>query len=346
MGAYGRRKLQTRKRQMNRRNAEEAAEKEAKQARVRAMLPNVLGIASAIGYNENVLRLASSLSRNTRSNYLTTMVREGRVRYGQEQAEREYGYTTPLHNAIRTKNVEKVREMLNTTRVSNRQTLRTRLENQSTLFPFRGETALESALREFAGYVNVPKSIDERIATQNYNQTTLDRLAQEKTQAMENTKKLQEIIGMLLEKNARVRPKAIITIWHMDLDTIELLLKAFPIFQHKSIIYENFVWRTIEDDYKEIDEEIKSEEREWNRHAQNFALAPQSMYDERDELLNKWYAFDSFLHSQDPHTKTFSFTETPQTNQGNTTIEDLANQIVAAQENPPLANGPLANGIY
>ena len=306
--AYGRRKFQTRKKEKNLRNAKATAERERSEAKVRELLPSVLGIASGVGYNENVLGLASSLSRNTRSNYLTTWMREARVQRAREHRERPYDYTTPLINAVKAANVDTVRQMLNTTRVSNRITLRRRLENVSRNHYYTGDwTPLETAFNTILKHQNKIEGIDASIEERNHNEGTLTLYATERQQAVETIEKLKQIIQLLLEKNARIRPKGVIQIWKMNLPMIEEFLMTFPILQHKSVVYQDPIWNALQREYDNIVEEIRDEESEWNRREQNYRIAPQWMHDERNKAEDRLYAFEAFLYTQDPETKTFSF---------------------------------------
>ncbi len=305
--AYGRKKYQTRKRVKNLQNAKAAAERNRSEARVRELLPSVLGIASGVGYNENILALASSLSKNTRSNYLTTWMREARLQRAQEHEAKPYNYTTPLLNAIKEVNIDAVRQLLNTTRLSNRITLRRRIENQSRNYMLNGMTPLEVAIATVLTNEHTIERIDTVIAEHNHNEATLARYAEQRQRAVENIAKLKQIIHHLLEKNARIRAKALIQIWKMSLEMIEMFLMEFPIFQHKCVAYQDEIWNALQKDYDSINQEIRDEQSEWNRHAQNFRIASQYLYDERNKAEDRLFAFEAFLYTQDPETKTFSF---------------------------------------
>ena len=256
--AYGRRKFNSRRRA---RAGEEAARQAAAQKKREAdKLQNILGIVSAVGYNENVLPLAASLSKRSRSNYLTSTLLKKKVEHAKAQAAKRYNYNLKLNalqQAVVNMNAEGVKEYFLKTKKQN-----LRLEDED----HTGKTPLEVVF--------------QRITKQN------------ETAA-------REIVKLLLEKGAKIRRKTMFMLWDIDYENLYYFLQTFPAFRHRTLVYKDQILDELKYRLQIVQTDINEAKLDFNRNYGGYGRVPGYLLEEYDRQEERIYAFREFLMSYD-----------------------------------------------
>jgi hypothetical protein len=260
--AYGRRKLQTRRRERNREATANLAIEEAKKKRTANLFQNILGLVVASGMNENLLSKAAAISKATRTNYLTNMLRKKQVAYAKRQAELRYNKPNALHQAIQDANVVEVKRILKEKKIS--------IEDQ---FAER-ITPLEAALASFDIYRN---------------------------QLEQKQDALREIVALLLTNKAKIRKQALFELWQLDYENLNYLLDTHREFCHRSIVYQKEILQDLRDQLHMIKDNINDYSQEWDRAYQGYYV-PQSLYDDYDKQEERIRSFKTFVKSYNPET--------------------------------------------
>lgn len=273
--AYGRRKQQTRRiarnqrrQQENAKRQEEAAAAEARQKRQANLFQNILGITAAVGYNENVLPQALAISKATRSNYLTNSLLRRAQREKIRQAQLSHEKANPLHEAVVAKNVNAVRALL------------------------------EQKKPEF-------KIDDQRWGSSTALEIAISKLNEGGEQ--EDLNRLKQIIQLLLDKGAKVRPRTMMLIWSLpNKDTLNDVLQTFPRFRHLSLAYKDKIWNGLERDLQDVRDDMNESRHEFHRPTRSYGYIPDYMYDSEANILTIMDSFYAFVETYNHETGEYS----------------------------------------
>ena len=260
--AYRRGKRQTRRIARNKASAAKAAV-EAKQKRTANLFQNVLGIVAASGYNENVLRQALSISKATRSNYLTNSLLRKAKKEKERQWKLSHADANPLHKAVNAKNANAVQALL------------------------------EERKPDF-------KINDLRWGRLTALEIAIEKLYDGGDQ--EDLNKVKQIIQRLLDKGAKVRVKTMVMLWSLsNVDVLNDLLQTFPRFRHLSLAYKEKILQQLQQNLEGVRDDIAESQREFNRRW-GYGHIPPGYYEAEADLLAIIGSFHAFLQTYNPET--------------------------------------------
>jgi hypothetical protein len=175
---------------------------EEKQKRTANKFQNILGLVAASGVDPSVLSKAASISKATRSNFLTQSLLQKRSLYRQ------------LSQAIKTQNCEEFDRLILHFKD---------IGKDDELFPENNQTLLEILLDVLA------------IECQNIFITHMISLSNNEIDC------LKHMIHTLLLKGARIRKETVMLLWESNQEIIEYILDNEPGFKEASLEYKDFI---------------------------------------------------------------------------------------------------------
>ena len=260
------------------------------------LLAQALGVTAMQGYNKNVLNQALSLSKLTRTNYLTEMAREKRVRSSLSRYLEDYNqerHTSPLHYAISKVDPIAVRLLLEMG-----QNIQL---GKKDIF---GHTALEDAL------LRIRETLEEKIVGDIYGQSQMRAQIKNKR---EKQKKLFEICELLIEAGTPIRDTELIALWQTG-PYIEYFLKNYPQLVSNTYTYRNHIFEALEDDVQDIIDQIRDEE---NDDYSGYSTVNPRLYDQLEVREYAFATFKQFWNSYNPQSGTYKISNNENENENN-----------------------------